>query len=92
MKLALGTVQFGLSYGIANRKGQVQTGEVKNILDYAKENKINVLDTASSYGNSEEILGSIGVNDYQIISKTTPFKGNIAQILDSFHYLNNTIV
>ena len=58
-KLALGTVQFGLDYGVTNYNGQVATREVRNILDYAKDNGIDTLDTASGYGNSEKILGKI---------------------------------
>ena len=56
MKLALGTVQFGIDYGIANTKGQVQIEEVQSILNYAKKNGVNILDTASGYGDSEEVF------------------------------------
>ena len=69
-KLALGTVQFGLNYGVTNQNGQVSIREVKNILNLAKDNGIDTLDTASDYGNSEQVLGEIGVNDCQIITKT----------------------
>ena len=72
MKLAIGTVQFGLDYGITNHSGQVSIDEVKNILDYAKDKSIDTLDTASGYGNCEQILGEVGVNNYRIITKTTP--------------------
>ena len=61
-KLALGTVQFGLDYGITNSEGKVQIREVASILEYAKDKNINILDTASGYGNSEEVLGRIGSN------------------------------
>lgn len=56
-KLALGTVQFGLNYGIANNTGQPDIHNVKEIIDYVLENGINCFDTASAYGNSEEVLG-----------------------------------
>jgi aryl-alcohol dehydrogenase-like predicted oxidoreductase len=69
MKLALGTVQFGLSYGIANLQGQVTENEVAKILEYAKGSNINTLDTAIGYGDSEQCLGSIGVNNWKIITK-----------------------
>ena len=36
-KLALGTVQFGLPYGIANQQGQVSVEEVGQILERARE-------------------------------------------------------
>lgn len=69
MKLALGTVQFGLDYGIANQRGQVSLDEVRLILDHAKAHGMSTLDTAINYGNSEQQLGEIGVIDWQVISK-----------------------
>jgi len=84
-KLALGTVQFGLDYGVTNLSGQVAIGEVKNILDYAKEKSIDTLDTASGYGNSEQVLGEVGVNNYRIITKTTPLKNGIDGVIKGFH-------
>jgi aryl-alcohol dehydrogenase-like predicted oxidoreductase len=56
-KLVIGTVQFGISYGIANVGGQVHSNEVLSILDFAFENNINTLDTAKIYGNSEKVIG-----------------------------------
>ena len=69
MKLALGTVQFGLDYGIGNQRGQVSQDEAASILDYAKAHGIGTLDTAISYGSSEQRLGEIGVTGWQVISK-----------------------
>ena len=56
-KLSLGTVQFGLDYGIANSNGQPTQDEVNLIIDYVSENNINCFDTAQVYGNAEEVLG-----------------------------------
>ena len=84
-KLALGTVQFGLDYGITNSTGKVQIREVASILEYAKEKNINVLDTASSYGNSEEVLGKIGINHFQIVTKTTSINNGINKVIESFY-------
>jgi len=69
MKLALGTVQFGLPYGVANTDGQVTENTAKQILHRAKEAGINTLDTAIGYGNSEQCLGNVGVDDWRIITK-----------------------
>lgn len=69
MKLALGTVQFGLDYGIANQRGQVCQDEARLILSHAKAHGISTLDTAINYGNSEQRLGEIGVAGWQVISK-----------------------
>ena len=56
-KIAIGTAQFGMDYGIANRNGQVHADEVTVILDLAWQNGINTLDTAKIYGISEEAIG-----------------------------------
>ena len=68
-KLVLGSAQFGLNYGIANQQGKTKFSEVKKILNFAKESKINLIDTAVSYGQSEEILGKTGIKNFNYISK-----------------------
>jgi aryl-alcohol dehydrogenase-like predicted oxidoreductase len=83
-KIALGTVQFGLDYGITNNIGKVSQDEVRAILKYAKENGIDTLDTASGYGNSEEILGIAGVDNFQVVTKTTSLSGGINQVMGYF--------
>ena len=84
-KLAIGTVQFGLDYGVTNNSGKVQIKEVRSILEFAKNNDINVLDTAARYGNSEEVLGSADVGDFQVITKTTPLKNDVNEVIDNFY-------
>ena len=69
MKIALGTVQFGIPYGIANSNGQVEKLEAKGILDYAKSFGVDTIDTAIAYGTSEQCLGYIGVGDYHLVTK-----------------------
>ena len=71
-KLALGTVQFGLDYGVSNDCGEVQKSEVVRILNVCKDNDIDLLDTASSYGKSEEVLGDAGIKSFDIITKLPP--------------------
>ena len=72
-KLSIGTVQFGLNYGIANSSSsKVPFLEVKSILSFAKKRNIKTLDTAVSYGDSEKILGKIGVDDFDVITKLPP--------------------
>ena len=56
-KIILGTVQFGLNYGVANKTGKLGEDEIPAILLKASEAGINTIDTAYSYGNSEELLG-----------------------------------
>jgi aryl-alcohol dehydrogenase-like predicted oxidoreductase len=69
MKLAIGTVQFGLPYGIANKAGQVSFDEVVSILKYAKHIGVDTIDTAVSYGNSESCLGKAGVEYFKVVTK-----------------------
>jgi aryl-alcohol dehydrogenase-like predicted oxidoreductase len=68
-RLALGTAQFGLKYGIANERGQVSLEESRAILDAAWQSGVKTLDTAIAYGESEERLGSIGVGGWRVVSK-----------------------
>ena len=56
-KLVLGTVQFGINYGINNTSGQVPLDEVCRMLEIASEAGIKTLDTSSAYGESERVLG-----------------------------------
>lgn len=67
--IALGTVQFGLPYGIANQFGQISRDETATIMECAWSAGINTLDTAISYGESEQRLGEIGVERWEIITK-----------------------
>lgn len=68
-RLALGTAQFGLPYGISNRQGQVTPDGVRAILRYAEASGLDTLDTAIAYGNSEQRLGEAGVFQWQVVSK-----------------------
>lgn len=68
-RLALGTVQFGLSYGVANQTGQISRDDATTILDHAWTMGLDTLDTAIAYGESEQRLGEIGVGRWRIISK-----------------------
>ncbi len=56
MKYCLGTVQFGLNYGIQGN-GRPLEDNVFKMLDFAIDNGIDIFDTASAYGDAEEILG-----------------------------------
>ena len=69
MKIALGSVQFGIPYGIVNSNGQVEKLEAKGILDYAKSVGVDTIDTAIAYGTSEQCLGEIGVDGYHLVTK-----------------------
>lgn len=68
-KLSLGTVQFGLDYGISNVSGKTEMQEVSKIIKFASEIGISTLDTASAYGQSEEVLGKNDMTQFNVISK-----------------------
>jgi len=71
-KLVLGTVQFGLNYGINNTIGKPNKETVAAILDLAYKNNIHLLDTAEAYGDSQEVIGNYhnaSPNKFQVITK-----------------------
>ncbi len=70
MELALGTVQFGLAYGVAGSGHPVSESETRTILATAYEAGIRRLDTAPAYGDVEERLGGLcGRLGFSIVSK-----------------------
>jgi len=69
MRLALGTVQFGMSYGISNQDGQVTRSDAKAMLQLAAANGIDTLDTAIAYGESETCLGEVGTQGFKLVTK-----------------------
>jgi aryl-alcohol dehydrogenase-like predicted oxidoreductase len=79
-KIALGTVQFGLNYGIANQAGQTSEAEVGNIISLAKNGGVKILDTAIGYGESELVLGNVGVTSFQLITKLPGLPSNIIDV------------
>ena len=79
-KLALGTVQFGLDYGISNKTGRVNDDHIKKILLLAKKENIDVIDTAISYGASEKAIGNAGITDFKFITKLPDIPKNCSNI------------
>ncbi len=91
-KLILGTVQFGLNYGVNNTQGKPEKEKVFEILSNAYENNIKYLDTAELYGNAHDLIGEFHnlnpSNKFQIITK---FPHDFDESLDFKinTYLNN---
>jgi len=79
-KLALGSVQFGLNYGISNISGKVHESKVLEILNKAKKENINTIDTAILYGDSEAVLGRAGVRNFNVITKLPPMPDHLIDI------------
>lgn len=89
MKLALGTVQFGLDYGVSNFDGRPGTAEVAQILEIAEKNNINLIDTAIGYGNSHNVLNDhhVAKRDFNLITKLPPLNKAYFEKSDVDHYL-----
>ena len=68
-KLALGTAQLGLPYGISNFSGQTSLAEAENMLKFALANGLDTLDTAIAYGESEMRLGELGTQGFKLVTK-----------------------
>lgn len=72
-RLALGTVQFGVDYGINNPAGRMPQEQVGAVLADAEKSGIRLLDTAYAYGESECILGAYPkLSDFKVVSKLAP--------------------
>lgn len=83
-KLVLGTVQFGLQYGV-NSAGRPSEDAVKGILSEAAKGGITTLDTSSAYGNSEEILGGCITpeKEFKIVSKYPKGETSVGEMFNS---------
>jgi aryl-alcohol dehydrogenase-like predicted oxidoreductase len=85
-KLVIGTVQFGLNYGISNTLGQVKASEVDRIFEYAASKGVYFVDTAQAYGNSEEVLGLFThKHRFDVITKLKPDFGSDDAIISAFN-------
>lgn len=74
MKLALGTVAFGLDgYSLPNTaKPKPSVDKVMEMLDYAHGHGIEFLDTANAYGDAEDRIKLYGADKFKITSKLKP--------------------
>lgn len=79
-RLALGTVQFGLEYGVANRAGRVQLEDVRHILQEAAAQGVDTLDTAIAYGDSESTLGQAGAAGWRVVTKLPALPEDCADV------------
>ena len=87
-RLALGTAQLGMPYGVANSNGQPSEEAAYNIIAAAWQEGICYYDTARSYGESEAVLGRCfqRLNSKQeplIITKLAPGLTEPDQVLES---------
>ncbi|MBR2687860.1 MAG: aldo/keto reductase [Aquamicrobium sp.] len=70
-RLGIGTVQFGLAYGVTNQAGKVGVDEASSILRFARQNDVRTVDTAALYGDSEATIGQAAAGAaFDIVTKT----------------------
>jgi aryl-alcohol dehydrogenase-like predicted oxidoreductase len=89
--LGLGTVQFGMHYGVSNRSGPPDETEIAAILARAAEAGAGYLDTAVAYPNSETLIGRhlAARSAFKIVTKTAPIvdagldRGHTTRILET---------
>ncbi len=75
-RLALGTAQFGLAYGVTNQTGQVPADEIGAILREAATVGVETLDTAIAYGDAETRLGAHVLTPFKVVTKLPPYDGS----------------
>lgn len=77
MDLCLGTVQFGMDYGVRGKKKPHLSDSLK-MIDYALHNGIRMVDTANAYGEAEDVVGTYmksnqaARSDIRLVSKFRP--------------------
>lgn len=71
--LGLGTVQFGMAYGIANGDRIPAVVTVREILAEARAGAVEFVDTAARYGTSESVLGTCDPSGFKVVTKTPVF-------------------
>lgn len=92
-KLILGTVQFGLPYGINNNRGKPEVKDVLGILAEATARGIRTLDTAVDYGVAHSVLGeffrehgkTFDVDTKFRVKEGVPVKQGLEEILEQLN-------
>lgn len=78
-RIGLGTVQFAMDYGVANRDGRPSEREVAAILARAIESGVGYIDTAASYTNAETLVGRYlpSGHSLRIVTKLPPIADDV---------------
>lgn len=88
MELCLGTVQFGMDYGVFNTPKKDEEYCI-NCMEYAVKHGIRAFDTAAAYGTAEKITGKFlkkNVIDRKELFISTKFLPNILDDANSSDY------
>lgn len=83
-KIILGTVQFGIPYGINNSQGMPAMQQVFDMLDFAANNGISMLDTAEAYGEAEAVIAAYHRQTDKRFSIISKFKGGLHADLEAY--------
>lgn len=88
-KIILGTVQFGIKYGINNSTGKLSEDEVLSLLREAYTMGIRTLDTAELYGDAHDLIGKYHAkNPHHLFKVITKFpheiSGNIIKKVEQY--------
>jgi aryl-alcohol dehydrogenase-like predicted oxidoreductase len=83
-RIGLGTAQFGSHYGISNRHGRPSERDIADILGRVIEAGVDLLDTATAYGDAESIIGRhLPVNhQIRIVTKVPPVRSESIEVRD----------
>ncbi len=75
-RLALGTVQFGIPYGLKRPQRPVPSDEVARSLGLAWDNGIDLIDTAADYGDAESVIAACRPTQarFRIVSKASAIR------------------
>ena len=91
-KIILGTVQFGMEYGINNAVGKPSPEQVFEMLEYASSQDVHILDTADTYGDAIQLLGEYNKTHENTFAVNTKFRSTkqpiITQLLNSLEMLH----
>ncbi|MEM9175856.1 MAG: aldo/keto reductase [Myxococcota bacterium] len=76
-RLALGSAQWGMPYGIANRQGKPEDAALDAMLARARAAGVRAIDTARAYGDSEARIGRAlrdapSSEGWRVITKLAP--------------------
>ncbi|MGE4062691.1 MAG: aldo/keto reductase [Rhodospirillaceae bacterium] len=73
-RIALGSVQWGMDYGVANATGKPGAAQVERMLAAARAAGIGLIDTAYAYGDAESLIGKLSQHTaaFEVVTKTGP--------------------
>ena len=83
-RLAIGTAQFGSDYGITNRSVSASDADAAEVLRVARAGGVTTIDTAIAYGDSERLLGGLGMASWDVITKVGMPPPDVSDLSDWF--------